>query len=126
MAAATRLRILQAQCIRSVIAGFLGIAQIFRLVQAFSDASDRYDDRILNGREPFFSGTRERVIRLAGKSSDVTDLSMMRFGNHIVPVAEIPEMCKDLVDAHSENLLRPTYWHIPNDTYGRPVSWGVP
>lgn len=123
--AATRLRILQAQCIRSVIAGFLGIAQIFHLVQAFSDASDSYDDRILGGREPFFSGTRERVIRLAGKSSDVTNLSMMRFGDHMVPIAELPGMCKGLVDAHSKNLLRPTFWHIPNDTYGRPASWGA-
>ena len=123
--AATQLRIMKAQCVRSVIAGFLGIAQIFRLVQVFSDASDNYDDRVRKGREPFFAGTEERVIRLAGKSSDVTDLSMMRFGHHIVPIVEVPDMCEDLVEAHSENLLRPTFWHVPDDTYGRPASWGA-
>ena len=123
--ASMQLRIMKAQCIRSVIAGFLGIAQIFRLVQVFSDASDDYDNRVRNGREPFFTGTSERVIRLAGKSSDVTDLSMMRFGHHIVPIVEVPEMCEDLVEAHSESLLRPTFWHVPDDTYGRPASWGA-
>jgi hypothetical protein len=123
--ASVQLRILKAQCVRSVIAGFLGIAQIFRLVQAFSDASNEYEERVRNGKEPFFTGTRERVIRLAGKSSDVTDLSTRRFKRHMVPIVEDPDISEPLVLEHSDNFQRPIMWHIPDDTYGRPSSWGA-
>jgi hypothetical protein len=123
--ASIQLRILKAQCVRSVIAGFLGIAQIFRLVQVFSDASNEYEERVMNGKEPFFVGTRERIIRLAGKSSDVTDLSTRRFERHVIPIVENPEQSQPMVTEHSDNLQRPVMWHIPNDTYGRPSSWGA-
>ena len=122
--ASIQLRILKAQCVRSVIAGFLGIAQIFRLVQAFSDASNEYEDRVRQGKEPFFQGTSERIIRLAGTSSDVTDLSARRFERHIIPIVENPELVQPMVEEHSNNCQRPVMWHIPDDTYGRPSSWG--
>ena len=123
--ASVQLRILKAQCVRSVIAGFLGIAQIFRLVQAFSDASNEYEDRVKLGKEPFFEGTKERIIRLAGTSSDVTDLSARRFHRHVIPIVEDPERMQALIEEHSDNYQRPIMWHIPDDTYGRPSSWGA-
>ena len=123
--ASVQLRILKAQCVRSVIAGFLGIAQIFRLVQAFSDASNEYEDRVRLGKEPLFQGTPERIIRLAGTSSDVTDLSARRFDRHIVPIVEDPHLSQPMVEEHSDNFQRPVMWHIPDDTYGRPSSWGA-
>ena len=123
--ASVQLRVLKAQCLRSVIAGFLGISQIFRLVQVFSDASDEHSERVRSGREPFFTGTSERVIRLAGTSSDVTDLSARRFHRHIVPIIEDPVINRPLVDECSFGYTVPVMWHIPDDTYGRPSSWGA-
>ena len=35
-----------------------------------------------------FSGINERVLRLAGKESDVTDFSCRKYGLHILPIIE--------------------------------------
>ena len=43
-------------------------------------------ENILQGNEPLFNGVNERVVRFSGKKSDVTDLSMLCYGNHILPI----------------------------------------
>lgn len=107
----------QLQTVRSIIAGFVGIAQILRIVDLAGDADSKYRESVSNGREPFIPGVSERVIRLAGKTrygtlfacamhssdaangatSDVTALSMMTGKQHIVPVFENPAAVRDLV-----------------------------
>ena len=35
-----------------------------------------------------FTGVNERIIRLSGKFSDVTTLSVRKYGDHILPIYE--------------------------------------
>ena len=71
------LKVLGAQTLRSIVAGFLGIAQVMRLVDSSAAAASDYDERVRNGHEPLFeTGVQERVVRLAGRESDVTELSV--------------------------------------------------
>ena len=39
-----------------------------------------------------FRGIKERIIRLSGKNSDVTNLSLKKYKNHILPVFEKPNL----------------------------------
>jgi len=86
--ASKQLFVHNAQTLRSVLAGFVGIAQILRLVDVASLASDEYETRVKTGQESFLDSCSERVIRLAGSGSDVTEYSLDRFGRHIVPIVE--------------------------------------
>jgi hypothetical protein len=123
--ATTSLRVLGAQTARSIIGGFLGIAQILRLVDSSTEASSNFRDRVAAGREPLFEGPLERVIRLSGTQSDVTELSVQRHGAHIVPIVEDTshESVRRLVTSCSRDGNVPVVWHVPSGGYAKPHSW---
>ncbi|CAH0371479.1 unnamed protein product [Pelagomonas calceolata] len=126
------LKVLGAQTLRSIVAGFLGIAQVMRLVDSSAAAASDYDERVRNGHEPLFeTGVQERVVRLAGRESDVTELSVRRFGAHIVPVFEdfsLPSVRRTLAAARTagSGVDTPFGWHVPDGAYSKMESWGVP
>ena len=60
------------------------------MVNASLRAAIGYSDGVYAGKEPPLHGVRERIIRLAGDGSDVTEVSMARYGAHILPVYENP------------------------------------
>ena len=60
------------QTLRSIIAGFVGISQILRLVDIAGEASSTYKESVMRGQEKFIDNHSQRFIRLAGKTSDVT------------------------------------------------------
>ena len=64
-------------------------------------------DRVRAGSEPLYRGVSQRVIRLCGRTSDVTSLSLSRYGQHIVPVFESPEAVRALIAEHSRDFQRP-------------------
>lgn len=43
----------------------------------------------MEGRETPFKGVKERVIRFCGVESNITKLSLDRYGLHILPVFEV-------------------------------------
>ena len=106
------------KALRSVIAGFVGIGQVLRLVDITQEAGEDYRRRCLNATEPLLTGVKERVIRLVGTESDVTNLSISRLGFHIVPIAEKPEMCKPMIEEMTMEGMYPAVFHIENKKYG--------
>ena len=99
-AADTLVRVNLVQTLRSIIAGFVGISQILRIMGIAGEANDAYERSVLEGSQPVMEGVKERVIRLGGKDSDVTALSMERYGAHMVPIFEVPDMVRGLMDKH--------------------------
>ncbi|KAG7398929.1 hypothetical protein PHYBOEH_010034 [Phytophthora boehmeriae] len=63
---------------RSMVAGFMVVTQLLTIVRASGTAALGYLENVYNGREPPLHGIEERIIRLAGKGSDVTEVSMAR------------------------------------------------
>lgn len=139
------------QATRSVIAGFMIIAQILRgvnltvrsgalyrvrsrartapspadtarLVMHMSTASPR-QERVMEGREPPPADQYERVLRLCGRESAVTSLSLARYGRHILPVYEEPQLVAELIRVHSEGERVPVFWHVGPGQYGAPWAW---
>ena len=100
---------------RSIIAGYVCIAQILRLVQHSASAGKLLKRRAMLGLEPPTNvGVQERVIRLCGVRSDVTPLSLERYGPHILPVVEtIP------LDSSAHTSLLLTNWGF-HESAGRP------
>ena len=125
--AARLLHIQTLQSARSVIAGFVGIAQILRLADLVSEAQEAHVARVLACREPLLSGVRGRVVRLSGRSSDVTELTAQRLGSHIVPIVEEPrcQAVAPMIALHTSNGQRPFAWHVANKAYGKAESWGA-
>ncbi|EOD20415.1 hypothetical protein EMIHUDRAFT_457938 [Emiliania huxleyi CCMP1516] len=74
------------------------------------DAACAVSRRVRLGREPLFPGIEQRIIRLCGRQSDVTEVSLLRYGPHIVPVFERPAAVATLIHAHSRALREPVYW----------------
>jgi len=116
-AADALVRINLVQTLRSIIAGFVGISQILRIMGIAGEANDQYTAGVLEGRQPIMSGVKERVIRLAGKDSDVTALSLERYGQHVVPIFEVPSLVRDLMERHSQGGRLPVFWCIPSGAY---------
>jgi len=84
-------RLMRCRHIRSVLAGFIGIAQIMRVVDMAAKHDETYAENIRTGREPFYANSMGgRVIRFSGVDSHVTEQSMQRFGRHILPIYEQP------------------------------------
>ncbi|CAM9526230.1 unnamed protein product, partial [Heterosigma akashiwo] len=69
--ASAQLRINGLQTSRSILAGFLGISQVFSMVYAFGDATAEYENRLKAGKVGFIGGGAEKVVRLSGRTSDV-------------------------------------------------------
>lgn len=119
------------QTLRSIIAGFVGISQILRLVDIAGEASSTYKERCMNGQEEFINqNCPQRFIRLAGKTSDVTALTMMkqregksRTSEEIIPIYEDPAAITDLIRKHSKEGVSPCFWHVKSGSYSAPDSW---
>ena len=67
---------------RSIIATSLFLSQVLRSVSLGLRASDAFKERVRLGREPVFGGTPQRVIRLCGRQSDVTEVARARSACH--------------------------------------------
>ena len=75
-------------------------------------------DHIYEGKEPPFSGVTQRVFRFCGQNSDVTSLSLERYGHHIFPLFEDPKAIPNTINIHSNFGKVPMFWHIDKKYYG--------
>lgn len=85
--------ILRAQgtcAVRSIIATTLFLSQVLRSVSLGLRASDAFRERVRLGKEPVFSGTQQRVIRLCGRQSDVTEVDNAAPRAHTSPATHAP------------------------------------
>jgi len=73
---------------RALVAGYMLLGQVVRFFLVTSRAATEFERRVELGEEPPLEGVRGRVIRLCGRSSDVTSLSLHLHGDHILPVYE--------------------------------------
>ncbi|TMW58562.1 hypothetical protein Poli38472_010121 [Pythium oligandrum] len=108
---------------RAIVAGFMVITQVLSIVRESMLATHRYMDHVFLGKEPPLRGITERIIRLAGDGSDVTEVSMARYGAHILPVYENPSKWKHLIAFWSVNGRVPCVWHVASGNYGYRHSW---
>eukprot|EP01051_Picozoa_sp_SAG22_P015591 SAG22_NODE_2059_length_3068_cov_2.731378_2_plen_613_part_00 len=126
LTAGTELAAFMLMCARSTLMGFTGIGQILRLTDVVEQAEAGYKRAVLSGDEPMLTGLQGRVVRLAGVSSDVTNLSLQRYGCHVVPVYETLEPNANTIKLHSNGGLVPVAWLLNGEQYGRSASWGGP
>eukprot|EP00966_Prymnesium_polylepis_P069159 1607131-Prymnesium_polylepis.1 len=108
---------------RCTLATLSILTMMLRAVSLSIATAQEFRERVRDGREPLFRGVEQRVIRLCGRSSDVTELSLARYGAHIVPVFERPEEVRALVAAHSHGFRRPVYWQVSEGAYSQMASW---
>uniref|UniRef100_H3GGI2 Uncharacterized protein n=1 Tax=Phytophthora ramorum TaxID=164328 RepID=H3GGI2_PHYRM len=107
--ASLQLRIMSVFTTRAILAGFMVVTQLLNIVRASGTAALGYLESVYSGREPPLKGIEERIIRLAGKGSDVTEVSMVRYGAHILPVFEDPAQHRHLVAQWSLNGRVPAF-----------------
>jgi hypothetical protein len=111
---------------RMVVAGFMTIAQILRMVHLTFKSQEKYRKRVQAGKEPFLKNMNmERVIRLAGLYSDCTMLSVERYGQHILPIYEDPDErhLRRTVEKIWERGWVPAWWRVRAEEYGDRNSW---
>lgn len=120
--ASTMLLINSLATTRYFTAGFMMIAQLVRAASLSAGASEEYSDGIVKGNEPPVEGDG-LVIRLCGRDSFTSEVSMQRMGFHFFPVFEDPERVQHLVWKHSDNLTRPVYWRVRPERYGSSYAW---
>ena len=100
----------------------LGFSQVTLSIRT----AEQLKERIRLGEEPLFRGVSQRIIRLCGRTSDVTALSLSRYGSHIVPIFEDPDSVRPLIQEHTRNYERPIYWQAspasPNPSDSSPTS----
>ena len=120
------------ETVRFFVAGFMMIASIVRAAGVSAGAFSVYEDRIRLGREPPLplppSDDNAHpapgvVIRLCGRDSFTTEVSMNHMGVHLLPIFEHPDRVQHLVWKHSEQLHRPVYWCVKEHKYGSNYSW---
>jgi hypothetical protein len=116
------------ETVRFFVAGFMMIASIVRAAGVSAGAFAVYEERIRLGREPPLSmmdkdQTSGVVIRLCGRDSFTTEVSMNKMGVHLLPIFESPDRVQHLVWKHSEQLHRPVYWCVKEHKYGSTYSW---
>lgn len=107
---------------RYLLANFMVMAQIMRMVNITLKARERYKDRVSSGNEPTLRhDPSEKIIRLAGHNSDSTRLAMARYGVHILPVFETVNhsFLKKKALIHK----KPFWWSIRVQGYGELSSW---
>jgi hypothetical protein len=113
---------------RYFVAGFMMIASIVRAAGVSAGAFSQYEERIRLGREPPLRLLEQEsqsgvVIRMCGRDSYTTEVSLQKMGVHIFPVFEMPDRVQYLVWRHSEQLHRPVYWCVREGKYGSSYSW---
>ncbi|DAZ99520.1 TPA: hypothetical protein N0F65_005392 [Lagenidium giganteum] len=121
--ASLQLRLLGTYTMRSIVAGFMVITQLLSIVRESMLSAFAYQDHVYAGKEPPLDGIQERIIRLAGDGSDVTEVSMARYGAHILPVYESPAKFRHLVAHWSLNGRVPCVWRVAAGHYGYRHSW---
>ena len=126
--ATTMLRIHLLETTRFFVAGFMMIASIVRAAGVSAGAFSKYEERIRLGREPPLHLVESDhnpgiVLRLCGRDSFTSEVSLQTMGIHLFPVFEQPERVQYLVWKHSEQLHRPVYWCVPEQKYGAAYSW---
>lgn len=123
--AALKLRIDRVATARCMVAGFMIVTQLLSIVRSSMLAALGYSDGVFAGKEPPLRGIQERIIRLAGDGSDVTEVSMARYGAHILPVYEHPAKVRHLVALWSVNGRVPCVWQVGAGCYGYRHSWAA-
>ena len=110
--------------IRSIAAGVFGSALLVRMMDIVKCERSTYANRIYLGREKLLPGTNQRIIRIIGAHSDVTELATTR---NILPVFDNPESgtWNVFFNRISRKLPLPLGWHIPKGKHGLLTSWGV-
>ena len=120
------------QSLRGSLAGTAILSQLVGLLNVSMQSNNDYSQRLLAGKEPPFNikSQSEVVIRLAGTNSNVTTLSMDRWGRrNIFPIYEQDtQEIRQLVQKHgfasnSTNHGVPIFWRVENGRYGDPESW---
>jgi len=119
--------------IRCILAGFIGIAQILSMSTMIANIDVRYKEDIARGKAPAFvganqtNGERGLVVRFCGEGSDTTVQSIRRFGSHILPIFENPDLhaVVSLLKHHSEDKTKPVYWQIGDGRYSNAAEWGA-
>jgi Family of unknown function (DUF6739) len=118
------LKIQQFGNMRAVLASFMALGQVLRVVGIGFQSSTDYRDAILAGSEPpVHYGLRERVIRLAGSASDTTLLSLFRNTSHIIPVYENPDEVQFITKRFWYSGRYFVFWHVDKRKYGLTSSW---
>lgn len=123
--AVLKLRIDRVATLRCMVAGIMVITQLLSIMRSSVSAALSYSKSVFAGHEPPVRGIQERVIRLAGTVSDVTEVSMARYGAHILPVYEQPALIRHLVALWSMNGRVPCIWHVAAGRYGYRHSWAA-
>ncbi|GMH92843.1 hypothetical protein TL16_g12467 [Triparma laevis f. inornata] len=103
---------------RYVVATTTLISQLLRFFSVSVRASDAFKDNIRDGKERPFENISERVIRLAGRKSDVTVVSLDKYQDHIFPVFEDPAAVRWTIAEYSDNYNKPTFWTVDRRSYG--------
>ncbi|KAL3942803.1 MAG: hypothetical protein SGBAC_003079 [Bacillariaceae sp.] len=120
------------QSLRGSLAGTAILSQLVGLLNVSFASNQEYSKRLLEGREPPFNlpSQKEVVIRLAGLNSNVTSLTMERWGRrNIFPIYEQDtQPIRQLVQKHgfdssNSNHGVPIFWRVENGRYGDPESW---
>ncbi|OQS03514.1 hypothetical protein THRCLA_04177 [Thraustotheca clavata] len=108
---------------RALVAGFMLVAQWLSIMSSAMKVSRVYKENVLTGKEPPLHGIQERILRLTGTASDASEVSMARYGAHILPVFKDPEKMGYLIDVWSMRGKVPVVWHVPSGKYGFRHSW---
>ncbi|KDO25020.1 hypothetical protein SPRG_09750, partial [Saprolegnia parasitica CBS 223.65] len=108
---------------RALVAGFMLIAQGLGIMGGAMRVSRDYSKNVCSGKEPPLHGVQERIIRLTGSASDATEVSMARYGAHMLPVFKDPHKMRYLISLWSHDGKIPCVWHVPGGKYGFRHSW---
>ena len=82
------------------------------IVNVSLQAVNKYSKSIFNGTERPLRHVQERVLRLAGEGSDVTEVSMSRYQKHFVPIFEDPKKIRHLINRWSGSGKFPVVWKV--------------
>ena len=116
--ASTLLNIHLLSCSRSIVAGFMLLAQLVRAGAIGVAAVTEYETRIRTGREPPVR-TSPLIVRLCGRESDATVTSLQYMKRHLLPIFEEPERIQQLL----QNFRVPMYWCVNARKYAYHFSW---
>ena len=90
-----------------------------------SQAEADYTASVLRGKEPWLDTShKEKVVRLGGTTSDVTEYSILKSPRQFVPIFETTEFASaGLKRTLSGNGAIPFFWHIPSGSYSDSHEW---
>ena len=109
---------------RYILSSYTLLSQLLRIFNRSLLAGSEFEDGVRNGSEKTFEGgVGERVIRLGGKKSDLTVVSLDRYGPHIFPIFEDPLAVRHLVRRHSREWENPIYHKVERNSYGYSRSY---